>query len=570
MDQTLKCDPEAGIQPMHASGDCVYWPIARREVDRVLSFEDREPHSGTYGCFDRVHWCWKFTDFPGARFQEGAFTLSWLFTSPMANATYGNPRILDWLTASLDYWSSIQYPDGSFDEAYPYEHSLAATAFTSFYVGEAYLRVIDHLDPELKDRLNETFGLAGDWMCRNDETHGVLSNHLAAAAAGLHNIARITGESRFEHRSEYFVDRILAKQSCEGWYEEYGGADPGYQTHATFYLAWIWQQTRKARLLASLTKAIEFQRFTIHPNGTLGGEYGSRGTEFYYPAGFEILASHLDCAASVALALRTSAADQMIAGPATMDSYNIFPLLNNYLFAAESTQTDLNRSPLPCENLGDWSFPEAGLHFKSTPAYYGILSTSKGGVVRVYDKTTNELAMSDCGYWAESSNGVISSQSMDRTNAVQQSDDSVEVRAPFVSVNQRTMQPHTFVLFRLFTITLGRWQRVAYAVKQLLVKVLVSRRKQSPAWLTRTVEFGEERVVIKDRIESESKLRFQNLTKAAKFLTIHMGSSRYFQSQELDLPESQTLSEAVARLNAGEAFEHTSHWQQPDPEGVAI
>jgi len=39
------------------------------------------------------------------------------------------------------------------------------------------------------------------------------------------------------------VQQIYDHQSREGWYEEYGGADPGYQTLCTFYLARLWQYT---------------------------------------------------------------------------------------------------------------------------------------------------------------------------------------------------------------------------------------------------------------------------------------------------------------------------------------
>src|SRR5262249_35195614 len=125
---------------------------------------------------------------------------------------------------------------------------------------------------------------AGDWLYWNDERHGVLSNHLAASAAALYVIYRLTGEARFERRCWYFVQRIYDHQSREGWYEEYGGADPGYQTHGTFYLAWLWHYTHDAMLQASLERAVAFLKYFVHPNGTLGGEYGSRNTEFYFPA----------------------------------------------------------------------------------------------------------------------------------------------------------------------------------------------------------------------------------------------------------------------------------------------
>ena len=101
--------------------------------------EDRERFSSTYGCFDRTHWGWKFTDFPGARYQEAVCALAFLYKQPfLVDSFKGNEKILNWAKAGFEYWSKLQNPDGSFDEAYPGERSLAAVAFTCFYLGEAY------------------------------------------------------------------------------------------------------------------------------------------------------------------------------------------------------------------------------------------------------------------------------------------------------------------------------------------------------------------------------------------------------------------------------------------------
>ena len=156
------------------------------------------------------------------------------------------------IRASMAFWRTLQHRDGSFDEAYPFEHSLAATAFTGFYVGEAFRLIGGELATAEQDALRTTFARAGDWLCCNDEHHGVLSNHLAAAAAALTVIERITDDHRYGARGRHFLQRIYDRQSAEGWYEEYGGADPGYQTHGTFYLARIWQLTGDVTLLDSL------------------------------------------------------------------------------------------------------------------------------------------------------------------------------------------------------------------------------------------------------------------------------------------------------------------------------
>lgn len=205
-----------------------YINCATAQLPRLLSRMDRETPSSTYGACDRTYWGWKFTDFPGARFQEALYALAWMYTRPLAgNRLYGHPSVREWIIAGFRYWQTLQHADGSFDEAYPYERSLAATAFTGFYLGEAYLLFGNALPADLLESLRTTFRRAGDWLCRNDEYHGVLSNHLAAAAAALTVIAKIDGQACHADRAQHFIRRILAHQSSEGWYEEYGGADFG-------------------------------------------------------------------------------------------------------------------------------------------------------------------------------------------------------------------------------------------------------------------------------------------------------------------------------------------------------
>lgn len=515
----------------------MYTTPVLKEIPRLLSWEDREPFSITYGCFDRTYWGWKFTDFPGARFQEGVYALAHLYTTPFENNVYyQQARVLEWARAGMRYWARLQYADGSFDEAYPFEHSLAAVAFTGFYVGEAFLKLENSLPAEDISVLRGVFARAGGWLCKNDEHHGLLSNHLAAAAAALEVMYRICGESRFQKRSQHFLQRIYDHQSPEGWYEEYGGADIGYQTHGTFYLARLWQMTQNTTLLSSLEKSLDFLQYFFHPNRTLGGEYGSRNTEFYFPAGFEILADTLPAAAKIAAFMRPAVADQQTAGLAAMDAYNFLPLMNNYLFAAQA-EKPLLPSPMPCEQVGESYFADAGLFVKTTPAYYAVLGLSKG-VLKVYQD--GKLSVSDCGYWARAGSKTLTSQSF--TRQWQREKTNFRLTLPFVQVNQRVQKTWQFILFRLFSLTFGRWPTAAYRVKNLLVFVLVRRRREFPLRLTRQIRFEEKQVVVEDSLELMKPVT--HLYHESKFASIHMGSSRYFQPQELEsvLPERVNLA----------------------------
>lgn len=523
-------------------------------MPRLLSRMDREPPSMTYGSFDRTFWAWKFTDFAGPRFQEALYALTWFHLHWSSDNPYAdNPRVLDWIVAGIHNWRQMQHGDGSFDEAYPFERSLAATAFTGFYLGEAVQLLNDRLPAAERVDTLAALGRAGDWLCRNDEHHGILSNHLAAAAAALAVIARLTGEDRFDKRAGHFIGRILSHQSNEGWFEEYGGADFGYQTHGLFYLARIWTLTGDASLLERLQHSISFLKHFIHPNGTLGGEYGSRNTNFYFPAGFEMLAAVSVDAAAIAEFMRSSVAAQKAVGLQMMDAYNLCPMLNNYLFAAQSAG-ELGEPPsLPFAEPGHHWFPHAGLLVHSTTNYQAVFAPSKGGVLKIYDKRARELAYSDCGYWLEMPDGTkASSQSFSLDNPVDHTSCGVAVTVSFATIKQRVMTPWLFIAFRLFTLTIGRHKILAAKIKSLLVKVLVSGRRIIDLSLVRTITFADDEVVIDDVIEAgPTAKRNLALHIGSKFSTIHMGSSRYFQPDDLE-PDL---------VNGKEAFNRTFIWR---------
>ncbi len=506
------------------------------EVQRVLGMLDREALSPTSGCCDRTFWAWKFVDFPRARFQECACVLSFLFAVDFPGNPYRRDRRLGrWIGAALDFWTGLQHGDGSFDEAYPNERALAATAFTSFYVAEALRFLGDELEPGVRARVLATLGRAGDWLCANDETHGFLSNHLAAAAAALAHAAALLGAERFRARSAHFVRRILERQSPEGWYEEYGGADPGYQTHGSFYLARLVELGAGAELAASLARAADFLALCVHPDGSLGGEYGSRNTRTYYPAAFELCAARSPSAAWIAETMRPSVASGAAAGLGGIDSYNYFPFLNNLVFAYLARR---GRGSAPAvEPRAAERFvwlPLAGLARVRTARYDAWIGTSKGGVVNVFDRRARRLVHADAGYvGAVAGGGLASTQYLDRGRNVRASAEAIEVEGELRAFRRPTPDPVRFLCFRLFSLTLGRFPRASAWLKRLLVRVLIEKSERLDVAFRRAVRFEEDAVVVVDELRGRDGARLTGLRRGDFFTTIHMGSARYFVPGEL-------------------------------------
>ena len=526
--------------------------IVLREAPRVLGMMDREPLSPTRGCGDRTWWAWKFTDFPGSRFQESVCVLSYLYATAFENNTYHrNANLLEWIGAALEFWRGRQHGDGSFDEAYPFERSLAATAFTSFYVGEALTFLGESLPRVTRETTVAALGRAGDWLARNDETHGMLSNHLAAAAGALANIARHTGERRFEARGKYFVDKILSRQSAEGWYEEYGGADPGYQTHGTFYLARYWQLTGDDALLDSLARANRFLAHFVHPDGSLAGEYASRGTQTYYPAAFEMLAARDPAAAWIADTMRPGIGTASAAGLAGVDPYNYFPQLNNLVFAA--LHAEARRAPDPTPPAGLSWFPQAGMARVRGAACDAFVGVAKGGAVKVFDRRSRKLLVSDSGWVGRTTSGqTVSSHYLDPAREVKVTAQQIEVPGRFQEVSRPVFTPVKFAAFRGFTLTVGRAPAVAKWLKRLLVKVLITRRAPFAVTCRRIIGLGEHEVSITDELQGADAARLVSLQRAASFTSIHMGSARYFVAHELEpMPPGVETTLEPSRVLAG-------------------
>ena len=516
----------------------LYWSQVLREVPRTLGMMDRERLSPTAGCCDRTYWAWKFTDFPGARFQESVCVMAFLHQADRRdNPYYRNDRLMAWLDLGLRFWTRIQHSDGSYDEAYPNERSLAATAFTAFYAAEALSLCGESLEADTRAAVVRSLTLAGNWLCRNDETHGMLSNHLAAAAAALRNIHRLTGSSEFERRSDYFTARILTRQSSEGWFEEYGGADPGYQTHGSFYLARIWQLTRDEELLAALKRSVEFLSHCVHPDGSLGGEYASRNTQTYYPAAFEMLAPVDDVSRWIAERMRPSVVDNAAAGIQGIDAWNYFPLLNNLVFAygaacagrgAPVARRDIDSAPALT-----W-FPDAGIARLRAGGATIVIGTSKGGTVKAFGAGDGRLTFSDCGYIGRlGDRGVCSTQYLDRGRRTDVSDTRVVVRGVVVECDRPVMSPARFVAFRSFMLTAGALPAVAQWLKRQLVRMLISRRHELQIAFQRTIEIHAGELIIEDELAGPDLPRVTELWHGASFTTVHMGSSRYFIANEL-------------------------------------
>ena len=519
-----------------STGAEIYRNAALAECWRLASLLDRNPFSATRGSFSRTHWAWKFEDFPFPRLQEGLYALARLYALPGADHVFHQRAdVTRWIEWGLEYWLSRQHANGAFDEAYPFEQCVAATAFTSFYVGHAFILHREHLSSSLRSRVTGALRSAGDWLIENDETHGVLSNHLAVAVAALELVARTCGDARHSRRAREFLRRIFDHQSAEGWMKEYDGADIGYGTHGVFYLAAYWQMTGCEETLGALRRCARFLACFVHPDGTIGGEYSSRNTEFYYPAGFEILAAQCPASAGIAAHMRRAITERRVCGVWAMDTFNFMPMLNNLLFAMDASKEGNVAEPVAFESAPfSKYFDECGLWVVNSELRYVIIGLSKGGTVSVFDKKLRRLSARHAGIVAAAGTSRFTSQDYTLQPAVTWSEDggAATINVPWKNMSQLVFSPMLFVAFRLFNLSIGRLPSASRWLKKLLVRVLISRGRRPPVVHSRTLRVTAEAIQIEDDIAMPAKV--ENLVVAAQFASIHMGSSLYADVRSLE------------------------------------
>ena len=527
-----------------------YKEIIFNSVPRLLSLLDRDSSSQTYGSFDRQHWAWANKDFVNADFQRGVYILAILFTEEFPwNKYYNNENVLKWISAGFDYWAKIQHKNGSFDQWYPQEGSVGTTGFTLCALSEAFVLIQEKIPGEQKERLLVAFDKAANFICRHRETHGLISNHLAGMALALLNASNILNNNKYLKESNKLLQRIFEGQSAEGWYSEYNGADPGYETLGIAYLAKYWKKTQDPQLFLSLKRSMDYLVHFVHPDGTLGGEYGSRSTELYYPSGIETLKPALPQAEYIADKMIVGIREGCVVSPSTVDVFNFMPLLSSYLNAYKNLEPEMseNINGIKLDNFK--YFDKSKMAVWTTDKIKLIIGLAKGGVMRCY-KNDGTLLYSDCGYIAYLRNGSkISSQFLDYNNDCQVNEVSSCLERYFSYVPGHQMTPMFYVLLRIFSLTAGRYNRIGNWAKNLLASRLIRYKKIAPLKIIRSVQISGDRLLIKDYLKIEGKIKLKELARKSKFSTIFMGSARYFNPQELCQKDEQINNQQLKQLN---------------------
>jgi hypothetical protein len=433
----------------------------KKNLPRLLALFDSDKTSESYGMGDRLYWAWGLTDFANGVFQGAANGLSRLWQNRLWPYNTLDKNFFTRIDSMFSILEKMIGKDGSIDQAFPNEGSYAGTAFVAYDM-LCTIQNFDEIDVLQNKRSCwlEIIKPMIAFLIKSDETHGMISNHLATAVAALLRWSLLTGESAAEEKARLLLERILDHQSEEGWFQEYQGADPGYQSLCMYYLAEIHRLKPEFNLLEPLTRATKFLWFFAHPDGSFGGHYGSRYTRFFNPAGIEALADEIPEAAALAEFMRESISKNLVVTLSAIDETNLIPWFNSYCLAAvlfEKKRKSLVNLSVPCRRNETFRicFKKAGLVVDKGVEHYTVISTHKGGIV--YHFVGRKLMKCDTGIIIQDKTGnFASNQGYEPDNNVSFVEDNITIRSRFSAMPRRLPKPHEFMVLRFCEADFGQ------------------------------------------------------------------------------------------------------------------
>jgi hypothetical protein len=500
-----------------------YVEQALQYIPHLVQLVDRNPYSPTYGCFDREYWHYRTLDFPCGMSQECVLPFALLYKYDFPNSPYhGMDRFREIAIAGIRFAEKGSHKDGTCDDYFPFERAMGALVFSLYACTEAYILL--SLEDE---RMIDFFKRRGDHLAKFNET-GQLSNHQAFAALACYNVYLITGQEKYRRISEERTEITLSWQHQEeGWFQEYEGADPGYNTCTIDFLSKLYMKSKNESLVEPLKKAIEFSWYFMHPDGSYGGEYGSRNTYHFYPHGFEIMARFTEKAGQIA--------DQFLAGLEKDKRYHndddrmcchcVYDWLQAWLDYYHKRPAPINVR----ENFTRW-FPGCKIAVCKTDKYYAVTNLSKGGVIKVFNDK-GPLG-SDTGLIGELDNEkVVVTHLIDEENTINANteDRCFMVEGVFSLRRTKLSSPLKLVIFRLLLLTIGRF--APNLTRSLIQKLLITQKPRTKYRFSREVRFLDDKVEISDEIKDPIPLK--RLSAGSDATSIYVANSNTYQESVL-------------------------------------
>ena len=507
-------------------------------LPRLLAQFDTDETGPSHGQGNRYHWAWKLIDFGNGTFQGAAHGLARLIANGLLPGYLSEQSISRRIGGMFTGAAALRRPNGSMEEAFPHESSFCVTALVAYDLLTAIELLDSRLDPARREYYLSVVRPMISFLHDAKETHAFISNHLATAAVALYKWSALSKEAG-EARGKEILDQLLKGQHDEGWFREYEGADPGYQTLCTYYLTDLHRLRPDLNLLKPLHRSIQFLWHFAHPDGSFGGLYGSRNTRLYFPSGIEYLANEIPEAGVLATFMRDSIKNQTTVTLAAMDEPNLIPMFNAYCWAAAIRHGEMEGNRERPESVGlelpalsstpyRKVFKGGGLVVDRGPDRYTVISWHKGGVCHHFQDGKTYI---DAGIVARDQKGrLYSTQTYQANSKITLDKGKIAIDSHLVLLRKKLPSPYQFILLRILNLTLMRSTVIRNWIKKRLVRYLITGKTMTKVQNRRTISLDEKFNVTDEWIGHSNG--FKRIDLKSPFAAIHMASQGYWQKQD--------------------------------------
>jgi hypothetical protein len=426
-------------------------------VERILAQIDHDPLSPTYGCAHLAYWRDKTSDVADMRRQEVLFSLALLFDDNSPSERYkGDGRLITAIEALLSFWCRNQYADGSMDEWYKGERAFAAVAFSTFAVARTLLLLKGQLPQPLTARGLEKIRKTSDWLIRRDDLFK--TNHQAVSVAALAFAGRLLEDEAVTERARKKLQSVFKVQTREHWFPEVGHMDIGYTFLTIEYVAMAMEFWGDWEGINHLARAFDFACEWIHPDLTLGSEYGV--CQNTYISRIAIILMSRFSGRAAWLRSRIEEDGQTAYNPPTLlDDLRLFRYAFQPLLALEyARKIPLLPDQIPeILPLADSSgnpvlYGDASLFRFSGCGGTGIFSGASGGLIRLFAPKTG-ISLSDFGYVFKKGQAFLTNLTYNRRFIIQVLDQGWEITCPLSPVKKILPPFWARALLRMLCLT---------------------------------------------------------------------------------------------------------------------
>ena len=534
----------------------IYAQKAISQIPRLIGLQDRSPLSPSYGCFHRDYWLDKTSDFPDAVRQFGVQSLALVYKYQMPNNIYyKKQKIKDWAIAGLKFWCKIQHNDGSFDEFYPNERGwVGPTAFTTFTSIEAFKLLRDEMTEDDIKLLNKTIFKAAKFIAKGESEEDHLANHHAMACLAVWKAYELFDDPILKKDYEKLWKGFLTyHNSEEGWSREYDGIDPGYLSATISFLSKIYQTNPDPEILKVVRESVESCSYFVYPNGFYAGSLGSRNTLHFYSHGFEVFSKEIPLASAVCEKMLIALSDNKLVPPEIISDryvfYRVPEYLQSYIDYFEYSK-ELPSLPYEKDRLSKY-FEQSKIWVQSNSKLYVIANLAKGGVVKIFEKSSGQLKVNDCGLIGQLNNKkIVTTQWIDPKYKITSSESGWTVEGSFNIVpSNKYFTVSKNIIFRSVLLLIGLYPKLAHSLKGWIRKILMLGNRPIDIYFTRKFELNKKNISIINSVENKSKKNFNKMIVGGEFFVRYVPQSRYFQSQELDIESYKFEAGEIDSLN---------------------